>query len=189
MSDKPSIEIPFAIGETVWWTGHGSREETITCPDCNGECALTVINGHDEAFRVPCQNCTRGYEGPFGYVKRVVYERKPTPFTCNRVEVRGDEVRYSEQSPEANCWSSADASDLFRDKDECAARCVEINEAYAAEMEERNTNQIARNRKRVLWSYTYWSRQIKDIERQLELARERLKKCNKPTRKPKGATT
>ena len=170
-----TIAIPFAIGETVWHCGYGSRVEWETCPECAGTKILTLVRGNGERVTLACAACSHGFEPPLGLVSRRIFERAPTPFLCAWVEVRGSEVRYMETT--TGSGSIVDAEDLFHDADECAARCAEINAQHAREEAQRMTANLESKRRDMAWSVFYWGRKVKGLERDLALAKARLDVC------------
>src|SRR3990167_8589377 len=124
---NPSIEIPFVIGETVWWVGNGYQEEFVTCPECLGSKAITMILGNGEQYSLRCEGCSRGYEGPFGVVTRIFYKHVPEKVTLNRVEISGNRISYSVSGPDATCYSLISVEGLFSSESKCASRCEELN--------------------------------------------------------------
>lgn len=181
-----AIEIPFAIGETVWSIGSGHREETVVCPECAGTKAITMIQGSGERFSLGCARCGPVYEDPRGYITRTIYEHRPERFVCARVSVDGAEVRYSEAPSSATCYTSRDSADLFRDQAECQARCDVLNAEKAAADREREIANIASKRKDLAWSVHYWQGQIRRLEKQLEAARAALAVCKEPKEEAEG---
>ena len=177
MSNEPSIPIPFAIGETVWFAHNTPSYRTVACPECAGTKALTIIKGNGEQVSVACPVCedrANGYYGPTGYVHETVYDFKPQKFTCNRVSIYGSEISYSESRPDANCYSSVDANNLYRDYDVCLARCQELVAQHEAEDERRVLANIRSKREHLAFSVSYWSKEVKKLERELQAARDRL---------------
>jgi hypothetical protein len=171
-----SIPIPFAIGEELWWVGRGWREITETCPECAGTLVLTLIKGNGEQQSLDCNYCASGYEPPRGWVKRIVYERKPQAVKPTAVAMGRDpgQFRYT--------WfdETIDASDLYRDRDACAARCDEMNAEHAKEQARLVVANRESKRRNLAFSSHYWSRMVKDLERDLAAARARLVVCKKP---------
>jgi hypothetical protein len=172
-----SIAIPFAIGEELWWVGYAHREAWETCPECDGQRVVTIIRGNGETFPIECQCCALGFERASGLVKRTYFEHSPKVFIPGRVDISGGEIRYSESSPDANCYGSADCKDLFRDRAECVARCAELNAEQKAAEEKMFLWNMLDRRKKMAWSVHYWSREVKEYERKLEAARVRLGLC------------
>ena len=171
----PSIPIPFAIGESLWHAGYGSVERWQPCPDCAGSRVLTVTRGNGESFEVDCASCSIGFEGPRGVVCRTESARSPHLVTLGSVSVDGSGIRYFEGDYPAGTVLNPD--DLFRDKHECQKRCDELNPDANAEEERRIIHNLTHNREKMAWSVHYWGRKIKDLERDLEVARKRLREC------------
>lgn len=118
-----TIPIPFAVGQKLWAISTGHSETWITCPECNGTKILTLVKGNGEIIELRCNYCERDFE-PRGIVRRVVYDCQPLPFVPKRVEMYGQEFRYSESSPDATAYQFYESSDLFEDREACAAACV-----------------------------------------------------------------
>ena len=170
-----TISIPFAIGSTVWWTGHGAREVTETCPECAGTAVLTLIKGNGERVTLECNNCQMGYSRPTGTVRFTVTEFRPTPFVCNRVtEVRGDVVRYSSASPDAPCYSTVESTDLFATEEECAAACAVKTAAAEVARKGNAAAHLESKRRSLAHSTHYWKRLAETHERDAATCRARL---------------
>jgi hypothetical protein len=177
MSEQASFPIPFAIGQQVWHATRNTREHYETCPDCVGTRVLTIILGNGEEFEIPCSACSYGYEPATGKVKRTVCEWMPIPFTCRRVNISGDTIYYSEAGPEANCYTSAYAENLFADRAECEARCKVQQEQQVEEEAKHAGDHLLSKRKKLASSIDYWRSRKRDLERDLAWVNERLKTC------------
>lgn len=189
MSDKKAtIELPFAIGESVWRVSLSPKEKRRECPECAGKKEVTLVLGNGDFVAMPCETCKPAWESPRGYIIDKDWSaHTPLPFVCRSFRVDQDgTVRYSESEPGAGCYSIVDANDLFRDYDECAAKCAELAAEAKTRLDEQNTNSIARHRKNMLVSYAFWKRKIRELERELELARARFSACKAPKRTKKG---
>ena len=108
-------------------------------------------------------------------------EFAPTPFTPRRWSVSGEEFTFSESEPDAASYSSVYASDLFRDRSECEARCAERNAELASENQRRLLAGRESRRKSLAFSATYWSGAVKRLEAELSAARARLSRCKQKT--------
>lgn len=172
-----SIPIPFPIGEPIWWVGYGVKKEWVECPECAGTKVLTLIQGNGEKVTIDCACCSRGYEPPHGVIERTVYEHTPTRFIPGRVEISGGVIRYSESGPDAACYRIVRVDELFSDRDECEAACVQLNEDRAKQDAELAVRNLASKRREMAWSVHYWGRKVKELERDLVTARERLQRC------------
>jgi len=186
MGEKHSIEIPFAIGEEVWCARPGGQEDRVTCPDCAGNLKHVLTAGNGESVELECRSCALSFESPRGWIMRRVPGWYPERFTCRRIVGWGNEMRYSDSLPDATVYSCMDVDHLFRDRADCDAFCTKMTEQQREHMEEQSIRHLASKRKDLAWSYTYWTRQIKSTERDLERIRARLVKCKKPTRKAKA---
>ncbi len=169
-----SLEIPFAIGQQVWWIGNGHREQLVTCPECAGTKAITMILGNGEQVSLYCENCRLGYDPPTGQVKRTYYEHSPTRFTPLRVGVDGSEIRYSESGPDSTCYSSAYAKDLFATQEECQVRCDVLNAEKTQEETDRAWQVLLQNRKKMASSVGYWSQMVGRLRKELAATEARL---------------
>lgn len=173
---QASIPIPFAIGETVWWPGTGYAEKY---PECRGTLAIDVILGNGEKHTMGCEACRIGYDPPRGVVKVQCGEHKPTPYVCQRVEIRGNEITYQMDSGSGGYWPT-DAKNLFRDAAACAAECDRLNIIKRANDEANHIGAMSRHRKSIAYSAHYWRGRIADMEKDLVRARARLSVCKKP---------
>jgi hypothetical protein len=178
-----TLPIPFALGEPIWWIGSGHREEWITCPECAGTKVITMLLGNGESYELDCEGCRLPYEPSIGHVVRHIYEHAPEAFTPNRVDISGEEIRYSAAPPSATCWSSAYAKDLFISREECQARCDVLNAEKTKAGMDALVAQLKGNRRKLAWSVHYWRGQIHGLEKQLSMVRARLRACEERERK------
>jgi hypothetical protein len=172
MSNAPSVPIPFALAEVVWHAGYGQHSEWSTCPECCGSKTITLTQGNGDQVSLDCACCSRGFNPPTGTIERRVSNRRPVPFICAWVEVRGEEIRYMENT--TGSGTIVDSKDLFRDQNACQQRCDELNKLFEEEQERLILATISHKRKDMAWSAHYWGRKVKDLERELELAKKRL---------------
>jgi len=169
-----SIPIPFPLGERAWWTGNGHREEWVTCPECAGTRAVTMILGNGEQYSLHCDNCRAGYEPSAGVVKRTFYEHAPQQITLNRVSVDGNKIRYSQESPDATCYGVIYAEHLFARQEECQAACDRLNEQRNKEERDRAWQILLQNRQKMAWSVHYWRDRAARLRRELATVEARL---------------
>ena len=172
-----NIEVPFELGETVWRASYGNREERVQCPECLGSTVITILRGDGERFDIDCGCCKHSYDATGGTIKRFFSESEPELFTCRRVRIDGDDVEYSESPPGEGAYNITKATRLFRDKADCQKECDRINEETQKENEAREVRNIASKRKGMAWSVHYWNRNLKELERKVEVARARLHVC------------
>lgn len=176
-----NFEVPFAIGETVWACSYDRREEWITCPDCAGTRTITLILGNGTQQSMECNLCQSGYDRPRGMIQHIIHGSIPVQVTCRRiVDFRDSEPCYSDSEEDAGSYRTYKASELYRDKAECEVACAKRNEENRVEDERRALANLESKRRSLAFSSHYWARQVKELERDLELARARLAVCKQP---------
>lgn len=167
-----SIEIPFAIGTILWWTGNGYHSKTITCPECCGTKLVKLTLGNGEQYEIDCGGCWVGCDPPRGFIEINYTKYEPRHFECVSVEAAGaDGFRYRD-----HFGNSVKVADLFTDENACAAECVRMNERheiYSLDGQIRNRSESAR--KKCAWSVHYWRRQRADLVKQIARIDERLR--------------
>lgn len=166
-----TLEIPFAIGQKLWAIGNGHQSEWITCPECEGTEVLTLVKGNGEIIELQCNFCAPGMESPRGVVMQRTYDCQPLAFVPKRVEMCGSEFRYSESDPDATAYQSFAASDLFDDRQACAAACVKRNAEYQANAERQELANLKSKRKDLEHSSHYWTTKLRQLERDVEITR------------------
>lgn len=166
------IQIPFAIGQEVWQAKSSFEPEYITCPDCLGEKTLTVIQGNGQKFTVECGACKQGFNPSIGKIQTRQYKIYPYAFTCQSLELHGNTFYYYDGP---NNGSPSDR--LFASRDECQKKCDELNDEHAKEEERRSIANLESKRRDLAWSVYYWNKVVKELEKDLERARNRLNVC------------
>ncbi len=172
-----TIALPLPLNVTLWWTGTGARTEQQKCPECLGTRVSEVHLANGEKYSLDCACCQSGYDPPRGYLNVTVYEYTPTPFVASRVRVDGDEYWYSESPPGASSYSSVESKDLFRTREECAARCAEKTADQAKARDEGAFRHLESKRKSLAFSVHYWRGQVRKLTAELERAQARLNRC------------
>ena len=176
-----TIEIPFAVGQELWWIGNGHRTETIVCPDCAGSRAITMILGNGDQVSLECRCCQLGYDQPRGVVERTYFGHEPIRFIPKRVSCEGDRIYYSKS---VGACSRVHSSELYATESECQQRCDELNNT-ATEAELVRSMHVRESKRRdMAWSASYWRGQVKDLEQKLERARARLAVCKVKNAEP-----
>ncbi len=161
------IDIPFAIGQTVWRASATPIERWVECPECVGTRATTMILGNGEERTLACACCGVGYEPPSGVVRDWDYDCEPEAFICRDLEVRDGEVRYG----------GTRAAVLYEDKEECRAHCAVLNKEHQRLKEERDIGKLSSRRRGMAWSVHYWSSQVRKLRKELALVEARLSVC------------
>ena len=175
MTTHDCIPIPKPLNTPLWWTGDGYVEEHITCPECAGTCAIEMIKGNGERVTLACGHCQSGWEPPRGWVKRTRFHYAPEQVIASKVEMHGDTFYYSLEG-----LSTTDSDRLFLTREECAAECDKLNRERTEQERQQEIASIASKRHSLAFSASYWGRQVKDLERKLEVAKARLSVCKKP---------
>ena len=172
-NNMPSVPIPFAVGEEVWWVGSGYRKETVICPECCGTKAITMILGNGETVSLDCAMCGPGYNRPTGTIDRTDYRHVPQRIAPTTVRVDGEEITYHTPAPGGGYYVMY-IHDMFTDEQECQVRCDELNQKKAMEEERRIISTRNSKRKDMAFSVTYWRGQVKRLEDELHQAKARL---------------
>jgi rubredoxin len=172
---NPSIDVPFAIGETVWHAGSNYRKERVTCPDCEGTKVLHILLGNGDRHAMDCGVCNLGFEPPRGYIEHEVCVHEPRAVKLARV-LRFDEdgVEYTDAPQGMTCYHSYNSKDLYRDKDECAARCAELEVEAQKNKDAQELAILTSKRKSAAHSVSYWRRRRTDARKELEAIERRL---------------
>lgn len=186
-----TIELPFALGVTVWHAAYGCESWWVDCPECLGTRKLRVSIATGEEYELECRACQDGYEPARGKVKKYEHRFTPTLFTPNRFRIEGEEIWYSESSPDANSYSNTPAHDLFVDKGACAARCDEENKRLDKEKADQELRNLMHKRKDYAWSVHYWRSELNRKRRDVELIEKRLVEISarKPKQSAKGGVS
>ncbi len=171
-----TLEIPFAIGETVWAMEAFERLVCVDCPDCLGSKCVTLVLANGDKHSLDCARCTYDF-APRGALTERTWEHLPVEFTCRRVEVNDRGVSYSESGPEATCWRSIRAERLFRDRAACEAACLAEDRKSAEEREQEAVRRLASKHKELARSVHYWRRKVSDLEKDLARARGELSRA------------
>ena len=169
-----SVEIPFAVGESVWWIGHKTQERTVTCRECAGQKFITLIQGNCAQFKIDCACCSRGYDSPSGVIRETWYEHLPELVTLGDVFINGKEIRYAKGDGSSR---QLDASVLFRTMDQCLEECVKRNAVNEKDRMEQAEHNLKSKRREMAWSVHYWQGQAKRLRDDLEACERRLDVC------------
>lgn len=175
--DKPK----YNIGDVVYVGKWEAREFTEPCPDCGGTRKLKVILFDGTEYDIACEGCKRGYDGPYGFVRRTAYKASVSELVIQGVEMGcfSDEkgqwkYRLGYEIGSNICsYQSVKESEIFLDEQAAMqfalakGRQMEINEASRVMMKEKPTHTWA-------WHVTYHRREIKRAKRDLEYHSQKL---------------
>lgn len=177
---EPTINIPFAIGETVWHAGAKYREEFPVCPDCNGDTVLTLKLGNGEVHTLGCGLCSVGYQAPTGYVRRQLCLYEPTQLKLARVTGFSDGgVDYTDAPEGVDCYHIYNSKTLFTDVQECARACEKLRQE-AQEAADKRDLEIRKDRRRALaFNVSYWRREAAKLRKELATVEKYLNAASK----------
>jgi hypothetical protein len=179
------IEIPFAIGQTVWRAAIEPVTTYLECPDCCGKKKVTVTQGNGEVYTLDCRCCQTGYDSPTGRIQRTEWKSVPTEVTLRRVDISGNEIRYSDSPPGSCSYRIYNVEDMFLTKEAAQVRSEELNAKQTAYEAERFINNMASKKKDLAWSVHYWSRLAATKEKEIEEIYARLGRCREKEAKKK----
>lgn len=163
------LNIPFSIGQNVWWVSSGYKERYIKCPDCVGTEVLTLTLGTGEKVILDCATCSIGHERPTGIIKEIYFEHKPESFTCTNVRIDStDEIYYYYHNRSANI------RELFEDKEKCNLECEVLNKQKNEEQLERSIACLRSKKKDMVYSVSYWRGKRKSLLKNLEIVEKQL---------------
>lgn len=162
----------YQIGDVVWVGEWKAYEVSEPCPDCGGTRALKVILFDGTEYIIECEGCKRGYEGPYGIVRRTAYR----PVVVE-LQVQGvgqgcwsDEIgKWKYQvgyEAGGTCYQEIIEDEVFIDEQSALnfaiskGRQLEINEAARVLMKDKPAKTWA-------WHVTYHRREIKRAEKNL----------------------
>lgn len=175
MSDQPSIPIPFAIGESLWLAEASRDDRVFPCPVCAGKRVLRVELGDGEVLAVACEGCSRGFEGSSGVCREYRSTYTPKPFTPRRVDVRGNQVTYSDAGPDAGGYTMYRPENLFRDREACEARCAVLAAEQERRIEESNAqSRMPKGKRGRVDIPAYLIKRREELRRELAGIEERL---------------
>lgn len=157
----------YNIGDLVWYAKMRCVEKQITCPDCFGQKALTVIRGDGSSVSIDC-GCGHGFEGPRGYYTYTAWEPFVTKVSIDRIEIKGTDIEYG-HSGNYYCKES----DLFDNKEDAERHAIEL----AAQQEKEELEKIYhkdKHNRTWAWHVRYHREQLKEAMRQVEYHTKKL---------------
>lgn len=179
------IKPKYQIGDVVWTGKWEPYEICEKCPDCGGTLKLTVTLFDNTIYGIPCETCKRGYEGPYGVVRRIGYHAEVQELVVHGMELgcwdSNKGIWQYKLGLEGSCYLNIPEHEIFIDEHAAMnfaiskGRQLEINGAARVLMKEKPAHTWA-------WHVTYHRRQVKEAQRQLEyhtkalgIAREKSK--------------
>ena len=152
----------FSIGDKVWVVVEDNLSQGITCRDCFGKGALTVILGDDSWVSLACEAC-RGR----GEVSVRVYQVAVREREIDGVRRSFGEVRYEALG------SIVDRDKIFTERAAAEAHAESLRLAHEKESTEKHTNKREPNRTWA-WHVSYYRKQIRRAETDIIYAKQAL---------------
>lgn len=162
----------YKIGDKVWYASRGSTQEKVVCPECFGKKYLTVILGDDSKVTIDCAGCASGYDPPKGYITHYKQHASVSEVIIDEIQINRSHTEYKIYR-ENGCHSIAKDGDVFSSKKEAEIRAKKL-------VEEWNKEQIGKihrkekNSRTWSWHVHYYRKQIREAEKKIKYAKERL---------------
>lgn len=150
--------IKYKIGDRVWYASRKTIVETVTCPDCFGQRALTVIKGDGEKVSIECAGCQSGYEPSKGYVTYYKQGIDVSQVSIQKVEETLTKTQYGFNG----CYLS-DENKLFVKKEDAEIRAAELAKEHNQD-ELKKINRKEQHNRTWSWNAHYHRRAIKSAE-------------------------
>lgn len=166
----------FSVGDVVWFTQSGYQQSDVECPDCLGQCVLTVVLGDGSQVSIACACCERGYLGSTGKVVVHQWDCKVESGTVTGMDIDGDNVQYKVGRFHAEGSYTVQPDVVFATKDEAETEAAKVLAAHQEE-ETRRFNHVKDNAGRHrtwAWNASYHRREAKEARRRLEYHEGRL---------------
>lgn len=168
-----TIEIPFEIGEELWVAEFVETQERVTCEFCGGSKQVGILCHDGSVLPVDCEGCKYDYM-PRGFTIKKSWKAIPVSFVPRRFEIRSDGVVYSEAHPQATCWSSRSADDIFRSRDEAEKACKKLALNRAEQERENEARNVAFRKTRQAESAVWWKRKLNELRRDVAVCERKI---------------
>jgi hypothetical protein len=149
----------FKIGDTVWWATARNEQKSMTCPDCLGERALTVVLGDKSTVSIECSLCSWGFEGPHGYVHYSEHVVDVRQVAVTRVEQTSEHIEYG-------VGGGYRTENIFVLREDAEHRAKELIDEYNQEQLER-VNRKEKDTHSWAWNARYHRECIRRAEKEL----------------------
>jgi len=156
------------LGDNVWVASIERYTESILCLECFGKKSLTVILGDDSRVEIPCVGCACGYDPPTGFMSHAQYKPDVRRETIIRIEVEPDKIEYLTQ----NSHLFKD-SEVFDTEEEAEKRAIILMNEHNEE-EKKRMYCKERPSRTWAWNVHYHRKQIRDAEKTIAYASEKL---------------
>lgn len=173
----------FQIGDEVWRATWDYSQDRVTCPDCGGTRALTVIMFDGTEHTIDCAGCAVGYEPPRGVLLVGNYRAATHSHTVTGMKVRR-EGGFEYMLNSGHCVGE---EDMFATKEEALARAETLGQEKAAE-ELRRIYRKEKNTWSWAWHVHYHRRGIREAQKQLDYHTKKLAVAKEKAKVPEGTT-
>ena len=174
----------FNFGDYVYHAASRSLQESVVCPDCNGDRYVTIIY-QGETYTVDCEGCKHGYLGSTGVRDTHVWKSEVHEGFVEAIEKEWNEpygFEYRISADNGGRWVLKE-EDTFATKEEAEVRAEELTKKQQANTDQQVVTKI-RPDKTWAWNVTYYKRQIKDAQKTIEYATLQLNAAKKHVKEP-----
>lgn len=162
----------YNIGDVVYYPRFEATTDYVVCPDCGGTKTIKCVLYDCSEHNIDCQGCGRGYEHATGRIE--VHTRKPIAY---RGEINGIETLM--EDGKTVTYYNLDGAyhlqehELFGSELPAKSAATKLAEKYDAE-ERARVFARARDDRSWSWHVTYYRKEIRDAEKRIAYATERL---------------
>jgi hypothetical protein len=174
----------FNVGDRVWVVDSGNAQRLVTCPDCLGQCVLTVTLGDGSQVSIQCTCCEHGWQGSRGQVTVYDWHCEVVSDVVKGMEIEGESVRYKltrHYFPDA----------VFATKEEAEVEMVKVLAAHQTD-EEHRFNQVKDQKGRHhswAWNATYHRSCARRARKELEYHESKLAVAKAKSKEPEETLT
>ena len=166
----------FNVGDTIYYVESERTTKRVTCPDCFGKLALTVILGDNSQVSIACTGCSAGFNPPRGTVEEYIWNATIKKGTVGGMEILGEKISYKvniiwfgDDGTVGHSYRTVESNEAFASVEEATPAIVAIvakhneDEAQRLQMKKEPIRTWA-------WHVTYYRGLIRDAEKTLERA-------------------
>ena len=173
-------EKKYSVGDTIWHSRYGMNQVVKICPICFGKKEVTLILGNGDEVILECANCSQGYNNPTGTVTEyefITEANQRTITAINLVITAGGEEREYKSG-----YETLNNDDIFDTEEEALTRSKhKVEEANKAQ--ETKIEYLKKDKRRSFaWNASYWLRQIREAEKNIERWEKKAKLCEAKSR-------
>ena len=163
----------YQINQEVFHASYKGVEDTIVCPDCNGEKFIRFTLWDGTPLSVDCRGCERGYYGSQGFL--TYFNMKPVVelLTITGVSIEKDKVTYSADG----CYCMEEDT-LFLQESDARAYAEELSKKATAEDVKRALAKT-KDHKSWAWHVTYHRNAIRRAVKEIDYHTSKLNVAKK----------